>query len=97
MEAKDLLKNLEDDLLKIEKDLIEAEKEGAELSGRYFLIVDLQEGINISGKFNTEFLVNAVGRLFETLKKRDKDAGRNLLAMPCMQSLEENEEKKEAD
>lgn len=97
MEAKDLLKNLEDDLLKIEKDLTEVEKEGLELSGRYFLIVDLGESINASGRFNTEFLFNTVGRLFETLKERDKTASRNLLTMLCRQSLEEDEQKNSAD
>lgn len=91
METKELLKNLE-------KDLIEVEKKGVELSGGYFLVVDdLQESINVSGKFNVEFLVNVVGRLFEMLKKENEDAGIKLLTMLCLQSLIEFETKKDAD
>lgn len=67
MEVKELLKRLE-------KDLVEAEKKGAELSGRYFLIVDSQEDINVSGRANTELLVNAVWRLFEILQKESPAA-----------------------
>ncbi|MDU7506399.1 MAG: hypothetical protein E7K64_10355 [Clostridia bacterium] len=67
MEVKELLKSLE-------KDLVEVEKKGVELSGRYVLIVDSQEDVNVSGRVDTELLVNAVWRLFEILQKESPGA-----------------------
>lgn len=76
MKTKELLKNLEKDLIKIEK-------EGDKLSGKYFLILDLQENIRVNGRHNTEFLAGTVMVLFEILKEMDEDASRKLLAMLC--------------
>lgn len=90
METKELLKSLK-------KDLVKVEKKGFEFSGRYFLVVDLQEKISVQGRFDTELLLNAIKRLFETLEKVDEDAGRGLLTMLFLQSLGEIEQKKDAD
>lgn len=88
METKELLERLEKDLIKIEK-------EGAELSGGYLLIVDLQKDIRVKGKLGAKFLAGTVMELFEILKERDKYAGRKLLVMLCVQTLVECLQEKE--
>lgn len=86
MEIKELLKMLEEDL---------DDKEGAgEPTGDYILIAGRKEGLQVSGKHNTELLTNGIWKLFEILKEKDKEVSLKLLAMFCTQTLAEHLQEK---
>lgn len=87
METKELLERLE-------KELSEKDAEAGKLTGDYILIVARKEGLQISGKHNTDLLTNGIWKLFEILKEKDKEVSLQLVAMFCMQTLAEHLQEK---
>ena len=81
MEIKELLKRLEEDL--------DDKEEAGEPTGDYILIAGRKEGLQVSGKHNTDLLTNGIWKLFEILKEKDKAVSLKLFAMLCAQTLAE--------
>lgn len=86
METKELLKRLEEDL--------DDKEEAGEPTGDYILIAGRKEGLQVSGKHNTDLLTNGIWKLFEILKEKDKEVSLKLLAMFCTQTLAEHLQEK---
>ncbi|MFR4400925.1 MAG: hypothetical protein ACLT3C_00775 [Peptococcus niger] len=82
MEIKELLKRLEEDL--------DDKEEAGEPTGDYILIAGRKEGLQVSGKHNTDLLTNGIWKLFEILKEKDKAVSLKLFAMLCAQTLAEH-------
>lgn len=87
MEIKELLKRLEEDL--------DDKEEAGEPTGDYILIAGRKEGLQVSGKHNTDLLTNGIWRLFVILKEKDKAVSLKLFAMLCAQTLAERLQEKE--
>lgn len=86
MEIKELLKRLEEDL--------DDKEEAGEPTGDYILIAGRKEGLQVSGKHNTDLLTNGIWKLFEILKEKDKAVSLKLFAMLCAQTLAERLQEK---
>lgn len=80
---------IKDFLAKLEKQLTTMDNKNDELTGQYILFVERQESIQTSAACSGEFIVNSIVELFQNLHDADKNAAAKVLALLCMQLLEE--------
>lgn len=85
MEIKNFLSELEEQLTTMDE-------EDNELSGRYILFVGRQGFIQAIANCTGEFIATSIVELFENLHEADKEAAAKVLALLCMQVLEESQE-----
>lgn len=85
MEIKDFLSELEEQLTTMDE-------ENNKLSGRYILFVGRQSFIQAIANCTGEFIATSIAELFQNLYEVDKEAAAKVLALLCMQLLEEEQE-----
>lgn len=83
---------IKDFLSKLEEPLTTMDEEGNELSGQFILFAGRQDFVQAIADCTGEFIATSIVELFENLHEADKKAAAKVLALLCMQLLEENQE-----